>query len=72
MDMKINIDEAQSRVNIEKQSPDFAQLFLGNPARQMGTKNGRSNGIFLPAEKSLMINHHLLTMTITIILTRQI
>ena len=28
MDMKINIDEAQSRVNIEKQTPDFAQLFL--------------------------------------------
>ena len=59
MDMKINIDEAQSRVNIEKQTPRLCTIIPGNPTRQMGTKTvvGAMGYPFL-AEKSLMINHH--------------
>ena len=52
MDMKINIDEAQSRVNIEKQTPDFAQLFRGTP-RQMGTTSGGCYGISFPLRKKV-------------------
>jgi len=56
MDMKINIDEAQSRVNIEKQSPDFAQLFLGNPQGKWGLHQVGAMGYLFFADKSLMIN----------------
>ena len=56
MDMKINIDEAQSRVNIEKQTPDFAQLFLGNPQGKWGLHQVGAMGYLFFAEKSLMIN----------------
>ena len=56
MDMKINIDEAKSRVNIEIQSPDFAQLFLGNPQGKWGLHQVGALGYLFFAEKSLMIN----------------
>ena len=56
MDMKINIDEAQSRVNIEKQSPDFAQLFLGNPQGKWGLHQVGAMGYLFFADKNLMIN----------------
>ena len=50
MDMKINIDEAQSRVNIEKQTQTLHNYSLGTP-RQMGTTSRWVLWDILPFEK---------------------